>query len=344
MNRIKDIINEYDIEAYLQDGERMDRQLTEEEKERILNRTLKKIRMDEKRNVGEKRMKKVLRISKIAAIVAIALFMSGMVIASVKEDGFFEQFLNAENSKVKNKINNMSTEIGKEETVNGYTVKLRECLNDDNAIYMLFDIMAPKGVQLNELQYAFAQERIVVEGGGSMGYYPTMIEDEDKSDNKISIMYAMDNHYGVVGKKITVILRDFSYYGKEAERVTQANGKWEFVFTLKKNTESKQIIQLKKLKIGERTYWVTIMRISPISASIDLSRSITNLWKSGYLNTSDLLENMEITLNNGKTVQIVSKGVGTKGIGYFAHFSFDRAIDLEEIDKIEYKGITLRYK
>ena len=343
MNNLEDLINEYNIEDYFQE-KKDEVELSEEYKDKILTQTLKKLEEEKSQKVIQPRKIKVFRLSKMAAVFAAILFMSGMVLASVKEDGVFFDFLHVNNNKVKNSINNMSTTIEKEKKVNGYSVKLRECLSDNNVAYILFDITAPEGVKLDAMQYFFEKQSITVDGGGSMGYNSTELEDEDKDDNKIRIMYSLDHHKGVAGKNIKVDLENLSYCTDDSELITKANGSWEFEFSLDKNVECKRIWQFKKMQIDNRTYWITSMQISPISLTVDINRSIANLWQPGYLNTSDLMGQLEVTLETGEKVNIISEGVGTKGIGYSGSYLFEKALDLDQIKSIQYRGITFKYK
>lgn len=343
MSKLDELMNDYKIEEYLLDGKGQ-LELSKEYKEKIRMKTLQKIPSETCGVQKQFRKKRILKLSRMVAVFAAVICMSGIVLASVKGDGVFTDFLHVKNNKIENSIHNMSTSIDEEKIVNGYSVKLRQCLSDNNSAYILLNIVAPEGIKLNSLQYCFENGDIFVDGGGAMGYYSTVLEDENKEDNKISILYSLDHHSGVTGKKIRLKLKNLSYYGNDSELVTQAFGTWEFEFLLKKNVECKQIWQFKKLQIDNRTYWITSLRISPIAVSIDMNQSISNLWKSGYLNISDLLDEISVTLKDGESVRIVSGGAGTKGIGYSFDCMFEKAIDLDEVDSIQFMGITLKYK
>lgn len=341
MSRLEDLFENYNIESYFE--EQQNPELSDTYKTKALDRTLEKLEANGTGQVRRIRKHRRFRLSGIAAALVVLIFASGIVFASGKGSGIFANYFGADNNKIANSIDNMSTAIGQSKEANGYRITLSECLNDDNTVYILLDITAPRGVKLNERQYCFENQYIYVEGGGSMGYYSDQMEDDNREDNQISIMYSVEHNSGITGKNISIELGNLSYYGEDSELITQIKGDWDFSFALKKNVESRKYWQFKKLEIKERDYWITSMKISPISATLNISRSLTSVWKPGYMDTSDLLEVIKITLKDGETVEIIGGGGGTKNIGYAANFQFEKAIDLEQIESIQYKGITLRY-
>lgn len=345
MNRIEEIMENYNIEGYKEMQEDANstekEEFTELQQRRILDLTLNKIDQDtpHKRKKGRVHMWKM---ACSAAVFAIFVVTSGVVIASSKEEGFWKRYLQAEDQELKNSIDNMETTVDESKSVNGYNVELKECLNDNNTVYAKFDITAPLNVTLNENQYVFESQNIHVQGGGSMGYYSSVIDDNTE-DNKITIVYAIDHRTGVTDKKIAFKLKNLSYYNEEGEICTVAKGNWDFECKLKKNVETETVWQFKNFKQKERSYWITSMRLSPLSISVDIEQGISNLWKDGYLDTSQLLSGMEVKLSNGESVSIVSAGAGTKYLGTSATFLFEQAVRMDQIDSITFMGIKLKY-
>ncbi|MDK2808390.1 MAG: hypothetical protein PWP24_1125 [Clostridiales bacterium] len=347
MRHMDEVMEEYNIEGFKSDNTD-EILLTKEQKIRILEETRRKVAFEKKDSKEEKidivapKRRGRIRIIGLVAMVAIFIMMSGMVMASMNGSSIFEHLLNGQNKKSRDTIEQMSTIIGQEKRVGEYSVTLTECLSDDNEVYMLFVVKAPKNVSLSRNQYLFGREEIFVEGGGAMGYYPMMVQDEDPNDNQITIMYSMENHNGITGKTISIRLHDLVFYNEEGNAQTVAKGLWEFSFQLKKNLKTKTYLMFKKLRIDDKNYYITSVKLSPISLNLTITQSPTNIFRSGYLDTSKLMGEFEILLKNGEKISCDSSGAGTKAFGYGVHFQFSRIVDLDQIEEIMYQGIKLR--
>lgn len=351
ISTISEAISDYDIEGFVNEEKKAEINTEESSTfqfEKIYLRTMEKIEQEKKViPINEKQKERYWKstakqIYKLAGAIAlfICIVTSGIVVASSQKSGFWKQFLGSDDKIIEHSLEKMEQVVGETKTIGAYKVTLKECLNDSNTAYVRLQINGPELKSEEYVQYTFARQRVMAEGGGSIGYFSDCI-DEEKGDNQIDIIFSISHRDKITGKKIDLDLEDLAYYDENGELNVIQKGNWKFEFALENNVEVKTKRQLKKVDINGRKYWITKCSISPISCTINLVQDITNLWKPGYLNTSKLTDEIKIKLINGEFVEESSSGAGTKGYGISATIVFSKAINPEQIDMITLYGINV---
>nr|WP_315022814.1 DUF4179 domain-containing protein [uncultured Aminipila sp.] len=351
MKKLEDIMAHYN----LKDEDIMENEpLSAGEKDKILQKTLAKAELIK---IPKKAHRKKIIILVAACITIFAL--GAVSFAATTLDGNLLNFFHPQNQEETDLLNNLGTVIDKQVTENGLTIDVKEALGDRNAVYVMFDLIAPEGTVLDKEQYTFVSQMIDVEKGFSLihgiGYSFECLEDVNPNDNIKPMMLCLSSSENLVKKNMTFRFKDFSSYKTEEELKNRPEtvvgtpggendvynilipGNWEITFPLN-YTDNTAVYKLnEKLQYKDISFKVKEVRLSPISISMTLSSLLND--RSDSIHDAPLI----IHMRNGETINADygSRGTSSNGLKTVVDAQFNEIVNPSEIESIEYCSTIL---
>lgn len=355
MNKLDEL-----MEFYLLNDEELMQEvaLDEDEKKRILQATLIKAGMEEAAPYSANLKKNHKRRFAILIAACIAIFaMAAVGFAAVSLNGSWIGFFKPENQEQTELLSNIGTIIDKQVSKNGLTINIKEAVGDPNAVYVLFDIIAPSDMVLDQEQYTFVTNFIQIggfPGGYGLGYSFEELEDTDKTDNIIPMMLQLSSSKKLVNEKMTIRFTDFASYKTEEEMKNRppmtepgtpgdANdwynillpGEWEITFPLDYKDNSIHFNVNQKIEYLHTKIKVREIRVSPIS----ITMSLTTVKHNEVMEFPWLLH-----MKNGDVIDMNkgSRGAYTGSLkGTIIDAQFDQVIPIKDMESIEFCGTII---
>lgn len=353
MKKLEDIMEYYN----LKDEDIMEKNsLSADEKDKILQISLAKAELIKMhRKTSKKRFI-------ILAAACITIFTLGAVsFAATTLNGNLLNFFHPQSQTETDLLNSLGTIVDKQVTENGLTIDVKEALGDSNAVYVLFDIIAPEGTILDKEQYTFVSQTIDVEKGFSMvhgmGYNFECLEDVNPNDNIKPMMLCLSSSENLVKKNMTFRFKDFSSYKTEEELKNRPesflgtpgdendvyhiliSGEWKITFPLN-YTDNTTVYKLnQKLGYNNISLKLKEVRLSPISISMTLSAS--------DIESYDILHTpLIIHLKNGESINADDgrRGANCSDFKTVVDAQFNKIVNPSDIESIEYCGTLLPIK
>ena len=311
--------------------------LSEERTEALLARTLMKLQKERKKQMN---IRKKVSLLLLAGIIAIGAVSAGAG-AYLRMDGRLIDFLKPASDAQLEQLQPAGTAIGRQVTVNDYTVDVKESIGDNYQIYVLFDVIAPEGTTLDHEQYRFDAVRLWSEKNKSMGYSVDMLQDDQPADNKVSMVLEANCDRSFTKDRVRLDLENLVYYDPETmEDVVVEEGLWQVEFDLEYKDISKTLKVNKPIQIfgGEAT--LRSVSISPLSVTAEVKGPAVRKYDD-QLPEDDGLEDIRIQLRDGTVVEPRTSSSGSRYFTMQQTCTFDRMIDLEQIQSIQVFGETI---
>lgn len=356
MKKLEEIMDHYT----LKDEDIIEQEsLSSDEKQRILQKTIAKAEIVK---IPTKLHRKRMTILVAACITVLAL--GAVSFAATTLSGNLLNFFHPRTQDEMNLLNSLGTVIDKQVSNNGLIIDVKEALGDSNAVYVMFDIIAPEGTILDKEQYTFVSQMIDLEKDFSifgatsgMGYSFESMEDVNPNDNIKPMMLCLSSSENLVGKNMTFRFKDFSSYKTEEELQNRPEsfqgtpgdendvynilipGNWDITFPLDytDNTVSYKLNQ--KLEYKDISFKVKEVRLSPISISMTLS--------SIDINSQDIINTpLIIHMKNGESVNANdgNRGANSSNFKTVVDAQFNKIVNPSDIESIEYCGTLLPIK
>jgi hypothetical protein len=337
--------------------------LSSDEKDRIIKATLIQAGLQElefERTCSSNKKVHGRRFGLMLAACITVFAMGAASFAAVSLNGGFLEFFNPQNQEEAELLNSIGTIIDKQVTAKGLTIDVKEAVGDSNAVYVMFDIIAPEDMVLDKEQYTFVLNHVQIGGAFGqaygLGYHFQELEDVNNTDNIKPMMLCLSASKNIVGKDMTLTFKDFSSYktSEEMENISEMTepgtagdendwyniilkGEWEVTFPLKYTDNSLSWKINEKVMYQDSELKVKKVRISPISINMTLG----NLHLQGI----DIMQApWLIHMKNGEVIDL---GHGSHGAysgslkGTIIDAQFNQILQIEDIESIEFCGTIL---
>ena len=327
-------------------------ELSEEEKGRILEMALYKMKSENIETAGEtlsesdvqngemmtRRRGKKRRIV-VTALVAVLAFATTAFAAEVFQwDARISNYLGIDekNSAV---LSESGMDVGISTEQSGVKVEAIQTLGDANNIYILFELTAPEGAVIHPAS-RFDMIYLKVDGVTGMGYGCDMLPDESETDNKATMLLSMEANNDINDKKIEVTFEDLAHYKQETgEFIPDYEGKWELAWQLDYKDNAVKFPVDRELTVNGETVRVDSVSISPIALNVKVSGSYIREYDSAppEPGTGDLLEIKAVTLSDGTVLTQEDSfgwGTSTDGDEYMINMKMKELLDPETIESI----------
>lgn len=220
-----------------------------------------------------------VRSAMLAAAVMICLLTTTAFAASYMGlDMKFLNFLNPANDEQELYLENGAQLVNKKAVNENGIIEVKQIIGDSNLIYVLLDFTAPEGTVLDAKRYRFETHLSfdhMSSNSSSTGY--TLLDDENPSDNKISLMMSyLTKNRTIAGSPVTLMLSNLEaadVYPDIFEKVNPGSWKIKFNLDYKDMSTTYQIDQGISLYNYEAT--LSSISISPISVTIKVDSAHT---------------------------------------------------------------------
>jgi hypothetical protein len=317
----------------------------ETEEKRILANVLAKADLKPKKATAKTGIsRRRLFVFLVAAVILV--FAGSLAVADVVTDGKIAVFFGAsENEQQILTENSEFLNIRAEDQ--GSTLTVRQVLGDEYNVFVLFDITAPQEQALSADWYLFEHTFVDLSGGNQVGYYFECLTDEAADDNKISMMLILSSHNDLRGQDLSLLVENLYTTSEEGE-TSVLPGCFQLDVPLKYDNMAKSYA-LKEpfvLDMSEDAASVTIknIEISPLTVTLSGDINLLDQLLDDDLSWSGLSHtDLRLILKDGSVINCVSGGNSSRLGDIRLNFVFERMVDPQLIDQVEYRGQVLAY-
>ena len=246
---------------------------TTEQKERMFSAILAKSRNTEKRGITfVKHFKAVL----VAAVIACCLFTTAFAVTVFRLDAKFVSFLKPTSDEQSEYLANGAYVVDKQISNKNGTLEVKQILGDENTVYILMDFTAPDGTVLDAEHYRFdpTKSDYSMRLGETYESAFIKIEDDDPSDNKISLIMLIGSEHTTAGEIMTLHLVDLYASYDQVSNIPETiavPGEWNISFPLNfKNVSCSYDID-KSIALYGESFQMEAVSVSPLSISLTIT-------------------------------------------------------------------------
>ena len=226
------------------------------------------------------------RTAVIAAAIACCLITTTAFAAvSLGLDAAFLRFLGPSSEEQKQALASGAYIVDKTIVNESGTITIQQVVGDSNLIYILMELTAPEGTVLDKARYQFEDWDLDVgQGMQSVGF--TKLEDEDNTDNKISLIMSVMTDQPMMGKKARLTLAGLQQadpFPGEFDTVLQ--GEWQTDFPLDFTDCAVKHEVGRVLEISGQQATVRSVTVSPIAVTLRVeSPALRQIYAANHQN------------------------------------------------------------
>lgn len=229
---------------------------------------------------------------------------------------------------------------GKKPTAWDFTVS--KAAGDQSCAYLQVDVTAPEGTALDADTYRLNCMPLF-EGPMGGGWGVDLLEDGDKTDNRLSFLVDLSFNGGLKNAKGILVISDVeAIYWSEGHKsdkvVPLLSGEWTVPFQLEYLGESTTCTPNQTVETTQGPLRITKVEIAPLSILIEYTGSASLEAAMSGVATSPGAVQVEVKDREGNTIHLgMSQGEG-KGA---ALLSFDKAVNPETVASLTFDGAEL---
>jgi len=336
------------IDKWMEELTAKEKPLSELEQRRILNRVMEQVDNEQKSmDCGERsvvstakpRPPRRWKRSAAVACVAVMVLSVGAFGATVMDGGLAD--LLGGNDRGKEIVSEMGTTFtDQSQSIDGYTVTLKQMIHDRNGCYVLFDVSQDDDAALEPGYYYFRDSKVGLPDITRSGWFLDQPEEHDGQSDTVTMVLHYDTSEELAGKMLKLTLKDLCKYDEEGELIMLGEGTWIFEIPMGRedHTQTFRLDQEVTFLRGdtEKTITVETVYLSPMSVVMETSDNY---------HSTDMRE-IRLVLTDGSEVEFRSGGYGSGGPQLFGSstqvdFLFQKVIDPKDIKEIWFNGTKL---
>ena len=298
---------------------------------------------------GKKHMSKSKLIAVVAAAAVGVTALTAGAVNLFHIDERLSALLNPVNEQQTKDLENASVALDQTATDAGWTMAMQGAFGDSHTAYIIFDMIAPEGTVLDGEAYRF--ESPIVWADGSAGYSCDTLEDDDKTDNRVTFALQLNTEKNLSGSTISLDMRNLQEVSNEPRTV--AEGEWKTELKLDYQDNSVELPAGKDITVLGEAVKVDRLRVSPIAVSVEMKGELfARLDKEPTGETPAAA--MILHFKDGSTLRYDPAGeaqddfreAGTSGTGnqLIQTVSFRSLIDLDALQSVEIEGVSFPVK
>jgi len=348
IEEIFDNIYETETQNALDGSELLCENLSEEEKGRILNMALYKMKSEnpelvpqtknENAQLVPQRKGKKRRIALVALVAVLAFATTAFAAEVFQWDARLSNYLGLDKNSSE-ELGKSGMDIGAVTEADGLTVKAVQTLGDANNIYILFDLLAPEGSVIYP-ESRFDMIFLKVDGVTSMGYSCDLLPDESPTDNKGTMLLSMEANKTINDKGLEVVFKDLAHYKQETgEFIPDYTGEWKLSWKLDYEDSSVKYPVEQEIKVNGEVLNVESVSVSPIALNVKVRGNYIREYDSAppEPGAEELIQIKRVTLTDGNILtQEDSLGWGSSvdGNEFMINMKMKKLLDPEKIESI----------
>lgn len=306
--------------------------LSDEEMERILNRTIGKIEEMKKEEIPVKKTTK-RRFKTMAALVAAATLIMGSCVAAsaLHLNTVLYNYFGADD---KNKDNTSFVQMNQSQTKKGVTVSLEQIIGDEYGFYICLHV---SGADNDYCNTTFETSDVKIKGVDTLQWSDVEYSGWDEKGSSYIINVRTADM--LKGKPITLTLSNFGYYEDENEEkfVSLCDDTWKFNWKLKYKNASKTIKSGKEVKVYGGSATLHSIQVSPLSVTVNLTEKEKFEEHCDEPNDTIRVQLLDGTAIDSRYVDDVDIFNDTTTIS----MAFHKIVDYKDIESITFAGLTI---
>ena len=343
-------------------------EMTQEERERILQITLRKTGLTQGKEIQMKKKKWVAAVA--AAAIAVTVLGAAAVNYLHLDDAVLDYF-KAERGVQVQTIEEAAYPIERTVEDGGWKLDMRGCFGDKFTTYVLMDLYAPDGVQLEDKDYSFSDVKLMPKGqfdSFSSGYSVDRLASEDGDSRKLTFLLSLNSSIPPEGIDMKFDFSGLRYYEVSAgDYIPVTDAAWSLdnvtlgYRNLSKEYKLDQEIEVFGCKSRLKAIYVSPFSVSVVAQGGSVSNAEHSLpshpeaLPEGAYET--LLEDMEnnqsinyyaeydltvtVTLKDGSMLEVQSGGSAIEGDTMTRTCHFDRLIQPDQVASVTVCGVTV---
>ncbi len=235
----------------------------------------------------------------------------------------------------------------------GSSLTVREVLGDGNNLYILLNFTAPEGMVLDAYDYRFERDHLTFDSGNgwqSIGY--TKLEDADNRDNSLDLVLKVTADDIAADGIMTLEFSGLESAAGCGERYVPVDlpGTWKVSFPLEYTDCSRSRSGMwKAVSLYGQEAAVTEISVSPLSVTVKggggktMDKAVDAAREAGV----DPWFPVTVCFKDG-THYTTSREAGDgytnlveNGRYFYANWTFHKVIDLEQVECIEFFGVSI---
>jgi len=234
----------------------------------------------------------------------------------------------------------------------GSTLTVREVLGDGNNMYILLNLTAPEGTVLDAYAYRFRDDYLDFEGQNKwQGKGYTKLEDDDSADNSLDLVLRVTTDGIPINGTATLELSELESAAGYGEQYLPVDlpGTWKVSFPLEYTDCSRRVSGLRaETELYGYEAAVTEVSVSPLSVTVkgggeDLDKAADAARDAGvegwFPVTIHFKDGTSYTTDREQGDASTSLVEGGKDL--YTNWTFHRVIDPEQVESVEFFGVSI---
>lgn len=242
---------------------------TEEQKARMLRRIREKYGTTSAARPRSKHWRTALACAAVCALIGTSAFAA---VSMGLADGL-RDFLHPATPEQEELLAQGAYVVNRKDSNKNGTLVVKQVVGDSNLVYLLLEFTAPEGTVLDQDGYRFSGE--LKAGQQTTGAGFVKIEDDDASDNRITLVMSEPTRQSVAGSRAVLELYDLEGADMGEVYETVVSGSWSVSFPL--DFEDCSVTYTINQTVPVHGYDVTLQSISvsPLSIAIHANSPYT---------------------------------------------------------------------
>ena len=317
------------------------------------DRVLAMIRQKTEAALPKKEEEKTVKKTRFGLMLLAAALVLGTVAASAafQADGRIARMLGVESESWQEFLDGSGAAIQASQESNGWTLTLNQAVGDQNCAYIMVDLTAPEGTVLDAQWYRL-ECKLDFDHGWSGGYGCSMMEDEDKTDNKVSFLLDVERDQDLRGAKGRLTATEVVEFFSDDDFRVHDGMDWELDFTLRYKNDPIVYRPGQTVEVEGGTITVVKVEITALSARVKLTSKDGGLgrWEVGDIQKPlPVVTEMRMLDEEGNPIPVDSWGShdsGRDGINTATEHTmvFRPIIDPDRVTALSIGGVVIPLK
>ena len=355
MKNIEDLLQK--MPQYYADREGEEISLTEEEIQRIHQKTMQKIQGETK---AESKIvkhpsfwRKYYKPLAAAAAACVVCMVGATAFAAFGLDDSIKNFFQINDNKSQQTAEKLTTNVESSAESNGIKLDLTQTIGDQSGFYAVIDASGVKDVPYT-LTFRNTDLSITGKDGANYDYTADDIDSSavDNGITKFPLLVSGVNREGadvnINGSHIVLSLQNIGYRNEHNKFVTLQEGDWKLSWDYQTNAEPERITVDKKISLMDSQGLWTDLTISPLSltAHFKITKQGKTYFTEKEWNKYEKSDRLVVQFTDGSRIDsryedILTESWGSEKKEGYKRIGFHQIVDTKAIASVTFGGRTI---